>query len=274
MGFYLSGAGAATDSSFGFTSLTATDGTAQGSPSFTISPVPGSLTAAAGSTGTYTVSVTPSGGFTGTVGLSVAGLPQGATASFNPASVTTSGASVVTVRTASSTPAASYPLTFTGTGGSLNNTATATLVVSNQSGSSSSCDLNKDGTTNVVDVQIATNNYLACTSGPNASNSAFVTQVVNSALGQSCTLTAGAHTVVLNWTASTTSGALYNVYRATSSGAYTYTTPLNSTPIAGTSLSDCTALSGQTYYYVVTAVDGGGNQSTISNETAAAVPTP
>jgi len=60
----------------------------------------------------------------------VSGLPQGATATFNPTSITTSGSSTLSVSTLSSTPAGSYPLTITGTSGSLTHTATATLVVS------------------------------------------------------------------------------------------------------------------------------------------------
>jgi hypothetical protein len=275
IGFFLSGAAAATTSNYGFTSFTASDGTTAPTPNFTISMAPTSVAATAGSIASYTVSVTPAGGFTGAVGLSVSGLPSGTTASFNPTSITTSGSSVLTLGTAVSTPATSFPLTITGTGGGLTRTATATLTVSAAAGTaSSSCDLNKDGTTNVVDVQTAVNKYLACTSGPSASSSAFVTQVRNGALGQSCSITAGAHTVVLNWAASATTGVTYNVFRATTSGGYTYTTPLNSALIAGTSFADCTVLSGQTYYYVVRTVDSGGNQSTSSNESLAVVPTP
>jgi hypothetical protein len=269
MGFFLSGTTASANSNFGFSSFTATDGSTQ-SPNYTISAAPASLTVPAGSNASYTVGVTPSGGFTGSVGLSVSGLPQGVTAGFNPASITTSGSSVLTLSTAGSTTPASYPLTVTGTSGSLTRTATATLVVSSASQTSSTCDLNRDGATNVVDVQLATNKFLACTSGPNASTSAFVTQVINGALGQSCSLTPGAQTVSLSWTASTASGVTYNVYRATTPGGYT--SPLNSSPIAGTTFSDCTVQSSQTFYYVVRSVDSSGTQSPNSNETVAMVP--
>ena len=66
--------------------------------------------------------------------LSVSGLPTGATASFNPASVTTSGSSTLTVSTATTTPAGTYTLTITGTSGSLSHTATVTLVVNAATG--------------------------------------------------------------------------------------------------------------------------------------------
>ena len=50
-------------------------------------------------------------------------------ASFNPSSITTSGSSTLTVSTSASTPAGSYPLTITGSSGTLTHNATVTLVV-------------------------------------------------------------------------------------------------------------------------------------------------
>ena len=79
-------------------------------PSFTVSATPASQSVEAGTNAAFTMSVTPSGGFTGTVSLSAGGLPTGATASFNPSSITTSGSSTLTVTTTSSTAPASYPL--------------------------------------------------------------------------------------------------------------------------------------------------------------------
>jgi len=97
-------------------------------PDYSVTATPASQSVTQGSSTSYTVTVTPSGGFTGTVNLSVSGLPAGATASFNPASVT-SGSSTLTVTTASTTPAGSFSLTITGTSGTLNHTASVTLVV-------------------------------------------------------------------------------------------------------------------------------------------------
>jgi hypothetical protein len=100
-------------------------------PSFSLSASPSSDTITAGNSATYMATVTPSGGFTANVGLSVAGLPAGASASFAPASVSGgSGSSTLTVSTsASSTPAGTYTLTITGTSGSLSSPATVTLMV-------------------------------------------------------------------------------------------------------------------------------------------------
>ena len=134
-------------------------------------------------------------------------------------------------------------------------------------GQVSACDVNKDGATNIVDVQVATNNSLSC---PATAYQTFVSQVITGVL-TSCPVTTGIHTTTVNWTASTTSGAMYNVYRATTSGGYNYTTPLNSGPISGTSFTDCSVALGQTYFYVVKAVVG-GTESVASTEITATIP--
>jgi serine protease len=69
---------------------------------------------------TYTVTVTPSGGFMGQVGLSVTGLPAGATGAFAPTPLgvaSSPGSSVLTVSSGSATPPGNYTLTVTGTSG-------------------------------------------------------------------------------------------------------------------------------------------------------------
>jgi hypothetical protein len=71
--------------------------------------------------------ITPTGGFTGQVNLSVSGLPSGATGTFSSNPATAS--STLSVSTAASTPAGSYTLTITGTSGNLSHTSTVALVV-------------------------------------------------------------------------------------------------------------------------------------------------
>jgi len=63
----------------------------------------------------------------------------------------------------------------------------------------------------------------------------------------------------------------YNVYRSTSSsGPYT---KLNGTyPVTTTSYSDSTTVTGNTYYYVVKAVDCAGNESTVASPEATVMP--
>lgn len=106
---------------------------APATPDYSLSATPASQTVAPGAGTSYTVTVTPSGGFTGTVSFSVGGLPSGATASFNPASVNTSGSSTMSVTTSTTTPTGSYPLTITGSSGALTRTTSVTLVVANAS---------------------------------------------------------------------------------------------------------------------------------------------
>jgi len=98
-------------------------------PDFSVSATPSSQTVTQGASTSYTATVTPSGGFTGTVTFSASGLPAGASASFNPTSVTTSGSSTMTVTTNATTPTGTYPITITGASGTLSHTASVSLVV-------------------------------------------------------------------------------------------------------------------------------------------------
>jgi hypothetical protein len=95
-------------------------------PDFSLTVTPSSTTVTAGQAASYTVGVTASGGFSGGVTLAASGLPDLATATFNPATTTT--ASTLTVTTAGLLPG-TYPFTIGGTGGGLSHTTAATLVV-------------------------------------------------------------------------------------------------------------------------------------------------
>jgi len=78
------------------------------------------------------------------------------------------------------------------------------------------------------------------------------------------------HSVSLSWTASTSVVSGYNVYRSTTSG--TGYAKLNGSLVSVEIYTDSTVANGTTYYYVTTAVDGSGNESTNSNEAVAAIP--
>ena len=97
-------------------------------PDFTLSATPTSQTVTQGASTTYNVTVNRTGGFTDSVTFSVSGLPLGATGSFNP-SATIDNSSILTVTTSSTTPTGTYPLTITGTSGTLSPMAGVTLVV-------------------------------------------------------------------------------------------------------------------------------------------------
>lgn len=79
------------------------------------------------------------------------------------------------------------------------------------------------------------------------------------------TATAGDSQVTLSWTA-VTGVTGYNVKRSTTAGG-PYTTIATNVP--SISYLDTTVANGTAYYYVVTAVDGNGNESANSNEASA-----
>jgi Abnormal spindle-like microcephaly-assoc'd, ASPM-SPD-2-Hydin/Immunoglobulin domain/Immunoglobulin I-set domain len=78
------------------------------------------------------------------------------------------------------------------------------------------------------------------------------------------------HSATLNWVASTSTVAGYNVYRSPVSG--TGYAKVSSQLIGSTQYQDTTVLTGQTYFYVVTSSDSSGLESTFSNEATAVIP--
>lgn len=80
------------------------------------------------------------------------------------------------------------------------------------------------------------------------------------------------HSVDLSWDTSTSVVVGYNVYRGTQSGG-PYT-KLNSSQVSSTQFTDSSVQAGQTYFYVVTAVDSNNVESTDSNQISATIPTP
>jgi Abnormal spindle-like microcephaly-assoc'd, ASPM-SPD-2-Hydin len=78
------------------------------------------------------------------------------------------------------------------------------------------------------------------------------------------------HSFVLHWDTATTEGAGYFVYRgSTPGGPYT---KLNAAPLAEESYTDSGLIAGQTYYYVITSVVPGSDESDFSAEIPVVVP--
>ncbi|MEM3004198.1 MAG: hypothetical protein QXO25_00355 [Candidatus Bathyarchaeia archaeon] len=94
--------------------------------------IPG-LVLSAGTSNSTTVVVGSEGGFTSSVSLSMAGLPSGVSASFNPPSVTPPANGVVTstltLSSTTSAPAGTYTATLTGSFGNLTHTRTMAVKV-------------------------------------------------------------------------------------------------------------------------------------------------
>jgi hypothetical protein len=111
-------------------------------------------------------------------------------------------------------------------------------------------------------------------SGSTTGTITFTGSASNSGIAQNLSGTGTApaqHTVTLNWKASTSSSVVaYNVYRGTvSGGPYSQIDSVSST-----TAMDSTVASGQTYFYVVTAVDSSSQESGYSNQTTAVIPFP
>jgi hypothetical protein len=80
---------------------------------------------------TWNLAALPMGGMTGTVNLTLDGLStiRGSSAAFNPPSISTSGASVLTLTTGPGTPAGTYPVTIVGNNGNVTHTITVSVAV-------------------------------------------------------------------------------------------------------------------------------------------------
>jgi len=100
---------------------------------FVLSTTPEFSSINAGGSAQYTVTATAMDGFTGNITLTApTTLPTGVTATFSPATITGGfGSSTLTVTTTTSTPTGEYPLTVTGTSGTLTQTAPVDLEVNN-----------------------------------------------------------------------------------------------------------------------------------------------
>lgn len=111
-------------------------------------------------------------------------------------------------------------------------------------------------------------------SGATSASLSFSSNAANSPAVQSMTGTGAVptqHTVDLTWNSSNNAVG-YNVYRGSvSGGPYSI---VNSSLDGTTAYTDNTVASGQTYYYVATAVDGSSNESGYSTETQAVIPNP
>jgi hypothetical protein len=111
-----------------------------GTPNFSLSASPASVSVTQGSTGTSTITVTPSGGFTGSVTLSNSALPSGVTASYstNP----TTGTSVITFTASSTATTGTSSVTITGVSGTLSHTTSISLTINPTGGGASNLIVN------------------------------------------------------------------------------------------------------------------------------------
>jgi hypothetical protein len=100
---------------------------------FSISASPASLTVSRSHSGTYTLTLSPLSGFTGTVSLSCSSVPSHTTCSISPSQVTLSGTSsaqaTVTITVSGGANTGNHTLTFKGTSGTVIHSTTGTLTI-------------------------------------------------------------------------------------------------------------------------------------------------
>lgn len=237
---------------------------------------------------TLPTSLTPNGSVTFTVIFapaatgSISGtLAVVSTASNSPLNIALSGTATAQGQLSVSPATLSFGSVVVGQNGSLNGTLGATgssVTVSAASINSNEFALSGislPATLSAGQTTPFTVTFKPATAGAASATLSFSSDAVNSPTAQTLTGTgvaAASHRVDLTWNPSATSGVVgYNVYRGgVSGGPYSQ---INSALDAQTTYTDNTVVAGQTYYYVTTAVDGSGNQSSYSNQAQAVIPT-
>lgn len=175
----------------------------------------------------------------------------------------------------------SFGTTVVGTKQSQTGTLSATgSSVTISSGSSSSSEFGLGGMTLPLTIAAGqsvpfTVTFAPQTSGTASANISFASNASIPSTTEVVTGTATStiqHSVDLSWNPSTSPVVGYNIYRGGAlGGPYTR---INSSLDAAGNYIDPTIQSGQTYFYVTTAVDSSGVESGYSNEVSAVVPMP
>ncbi len=127
------GNGDTTDQDF---ALVIYNGTAGAPPpaDFSLAATPASQTVIAGGATSYTVTSTPTNGFSGNVTLAATPTITGVGYAFSPNPIGPSGSSTLSVTTTSGATIGTHTVTITGTSGSLSHTATVQLVINPPAG--------------------------------------------------------------------------------------------------------------------------------------------
>ncbi len=235
------------------------------------------LTLAAGSTANCTLVFTPT--VTGTISAS---MTITSNASDNHLTLALSGTGVTATRTLAATPTS---LNFGNdiVGGattlavSLKNTGNSSITVSGVSVAAT--DVTAGGGVNGATIAPGQTATLSVTFSPKQVETVSGSVKLSSnATGSPASIgVAGAgvsgssHSVSLNWLASgSASVSGYNVYRAIGlTGSYS---KLTAAPLTGLKYTDATVAAGETYRYVVTAVNSSGQESGFSSAVTAVVP--
>jgi hypothetical protein len=258
----------------GGSSVTITQATLTGAV-FSVSGLTLPLTLTANQSVTFTATFTPTSAGAASGSLSVV-----SNASNSPLNIALSGTGTAAGTLAVSPTSLSFGNVVVGSSSALNGTLTASgasVTVSSASLNNSEfvlSGISLPATLPAGQSATFTVTFKPSANGATSASLSFSSNASNSPAVQTMTGTGAAatqHTVDLSWSAS--SGAVgYNVYRgAVSGGPYTM---INSALDSTTAYTDNTVVSGQTYYYVATAVDASSNESGYSNQATAVIPNP
>ncbi|MBZ5493384.1 MAG: hypothetical protein LAO76_20905 [Acidobacteriia bacterium] len=180
---------------------------------FAVSATPASQTVNAGSSTSYTISVSALNGFSGSTALSVSGgLPSGASATFSPASVAAGSTSSLTVSTLSSTPGGTYTLAISGSSGGVVHTTTAGLTMNATGGVTISAPANNSNQSTSVRVTAsATETGTTIAQMQVWDNTTGVRLGINngSTIDQTYTLAPGTHQIIVEDLASGTFAVIH-----------------------------------------------------------------
>jgi cellulase/cellobiase CelA1 len=228
---------------------------------FTLAPSATSLSVKQGSSGTDTITVTDLGGFTGTVSFTASGLPSGVTASFSPASSTTS--SVLTLTASSAATLGAFTVTVSGTSGSTTATTSLTLNVTSAIGFTLAAS---PATLSITQGNTATDTVTVTDLGGFTGSVTFAATGLPSGVTASFSPASSATSSVLTLTASSTAtlGGPVTVTITGTSGSTTATTTIALTvnPSSGFTLAPSPATlpitQGKTATDTITVTDLGG----------------
>lgn len=259
----------------GTTSVTIS-GASLSSGSFTVSGLTLPMTLQGGQSATFAVVFAPTAGGTNSGTLAIA-----SNASNSVLSIGLSGSGAAAGQLQLTPTALNFGNVVTGASATLNGALSASGSSVTISGATlSSTEFSVSGISLPMTLAAGQTAAYTVTFLPNATGStsgtlAFASNASNSTVKQTLSgsgTAAAQHTVNLSWTPSSTQSVVsYNVYRSGASGGpYAQLTSAD----ANASWSDASVSAGQTYYYVVTSVDGTGTESAYSNQAKAVIPTP
>ena len=231
------------------------------------------MSVAPGQSRTFNVVFTPSsaGNVTGSISL-VSDAPN------SPLTISTSGSSIAsTLLLSSSTSSLDFGSVLLGSssslGATLTNTGNANVTISSVLVNGAGFAVSGAGAnTTLTPGQTAALNV---TFAPSATGGVAGSIAIGSNAGTVSIALAGggaqpsSHSVALSWDPSTSVVVGYNVYRVLADGTYA---KINSAPVVLTDYTDAMVQSGQTYTYVVTAVDASDVESDYSDPVLATIP--